>query len=557
MQIPLYQAPPYVALSYCWGTLIEKAPIALNRQAVGVTLNLHAALLRLRRKKVEYIWVDALCINQEDKEERSIQIGRMAAIYKQAKEVVIWLGEMDDTSEVDLAMLSEVNFNTAATEVFDICSATVFQLLSRDYWSRMWIVQELAAASRITLLCGSFAIPWQTIRRFLDLDHEINDSSRPIPGKTRFEKISSFRDDKLARKPITLIEALYRTRHALATDPKDKLYALLGLSYDSTNFIPHPNYNLTKEEVYKRFTIALLENGYPLSFILLKSAQRKVHASLPSWAVDWSDLNDRLAKILFSTSMNDDKPLQEVTGQPGWTVNGDVLKIEGLLLGHVRTLKTSYQSVVDSAHDSGVDRSARSPISSFLSIRMVPTISITFSCLYQGLKVEDTLLEALKRMIDGKTDYTTFQHTEKKMAQRLGVQLWLNRGELRIYSLGNGRDDYVFKNADDFFNIFLDLVQLGMHLVFHDEAGAQSAVQSDGAAVSSVGSECAVNPMHVFLPSRTKTGDIVVAIRGWAGPVILREESGRYRLVGAGLLIGSGIKPKFEDLKGWQPFDII
>jgi hypothetical protein len=88
-KVALYNAPPFVALSYCWGDLKNKTRIIVNDLEVLVTVNLYAALRRLRAEGMGFVWVDFLCINQRDSEERSIQIGRMGMMYKQAKQVVV------------------------------------------------------------------------------------------------------------------------------------------------------------------------------------------------------------------------------------------------------------------------------------------------------------------------------------------------------------------------------------------------------------------------------------------------------------------------------------
>lgn len=112
-QMPLFQAPPFTALSYCWGDMAIRVPIRVNQKNMAVTSNLHAALTRLRSDRVEAVWIDALCLSQADKEERSIQIGRMSAIYKRAKQVAVWLGEADGISEIEITALSQGKFDVA------------------------------------------------------------------------------------------------------------------------------------------------------------------------------------------------------------------------------------------------------------------------------------------------------------------------------------------------------------------------------------------------------------------------------------------------------------
>jgi hypothetical protein len=90
----------YEALSYVWANPDKKLPIFMHDCSFNVTVNLHAALLRLRNHSMERIvWVDALCIDQANQKEKEHQIHSMAKIYSQANRVIVWLGEAEDNSD--------------------------------------------------------------------------------------------------------------------------------------------------------------------------------------------------------------------------------------------------------------------------------------------------------------------------------------------------------------------------------------------------------------------------------------------------------------------------
>ncbi|KAH8702916.1 heterokaryon incompatibility protein-domain-containing protein, partial [Phaeosphaeriaceae sp. PMI808] len=89
----LTTAPAFENLSYCWGNVAQKKLIECNKRPFQVTNNLYSALQHLRYKDKERIlWIDAICINQEDWNERSAQVVIMRNIYQRAERVLVWLG---------------------------------------------------------------------------------------------------------------------------------------------------------------------------------------------------------------------------------------------------------------------------------------------------------------------------------------------------------------------------------------------------------------------------------------------------------------------------------
>jgi hypothetical protein len=117
-------APAYEALSYTWGSQEGKIPILLNGQPLEVTRNLHVALTHLRRKYTRKnnklfmansnrrrLWIDAICINQQDVDERNSQIRFMWFIYANAAEVIVWLGEEAENSVVAMEMVRALDLH--------------------------------------------------------------------------------------------------------------------------------------------------------------------------------------------------------------------------------------------------------------------------------------------------------------------------------------------------------------------------------------------------------------------------------------------------------------
>lgn len=130
----------YEALSYVWGDPHRKT-IYINNIPFGVTLNLYGALLHLRNHALSrVVWIDAICIDQENLKEKEQQIQFMAKIYAQASRVIVWLGKTADDSDIafEAIQIAADDENTSSvTEQFSEIS--IFKLLERPWFRRMWV----------------------------------------------------------------------------------------------------------------------------------------------------------------------------------------------------------------------------------------------------------------------------------------------------------------------------------------------------------------------------------------------------------------------------------
>jgi len=128
----------YDALSYVWGNPNETLPLFIDEHVLHITVNLHAALLRLRDHSLErIIWVDAVCIDQANKEEKEHQIQSMVRIYGQANRVIVWLGKAENDSNRALESIRSV----AEDESVNVSNSqkAVLALLRRPWFKRIWV----------------------------------------------------------------------------------------------------------------------------------------------------------------------------------------------------------------------------------------------------------------------------------------------------------------------------------------------------------------------------------------------------------------------------------
>ena len=127
--------PEFVALSYCWGSNETPATISCDGKELEVTPNCDAALRRMRMKGrracVTPIWVDAICIDQSNVEERNQQVTMMGDIYSTAREVRVWLGEGTPMSDHALGYMKKCQWEMFASHILGVLRLSVLQPLCR------------------------------------------------------------------------------------------------------------------------------------------------------------------------------------------------------------------------------------------------------------------------------------------------------------------------------------------------------------------------------------------------------------------------------------------
>jgi hypothetical protein len=181
------EKPTYEALSYVWGPENVIHPIVINGYNVYVRQNMWLAMQHLRSDtEVRVLWIDATCINQQNIHERNHQVTQMGMIYHQATRVIIWLGSSDAVSKLAFELLSSPTEWSKCTKTpsaqdpvkrleRDNRLKAILSLFSRDYWSRLWIIQEVVMARDFILMCGDdkcsgFRFSWfMELFRGLDL----------------------------------------------------------------------------------------------------------------------------------------------------------------------------------------------------------------------------------------------------------------------------------------------------------------------------------------------------------------------------------------------------
>ena len=324
--VSLATKPSYLALSYVWGDTKNKHPIYVNDTVFPATLNLCAALRRMRFDSEPCtLWVDAVCINQADNAEKSAQIRMMRDIYQDAAIVTVWLGERDSHSDEAMQLIFSTarlyeRDKRAGPEVQQVMMYVLEQegalsalgkFLLRDWWSRVWVIQEVAVSQRVLLLCGDRTLSWRDfIDAFLFWTVILKEASCTNELSAPLQHLKRIVDGTSARTVLwqharlhgpqherqRRMDAVYGLQEMLeeswnfdSTDPRDKIYAWMGLVNEKDVAIA-PDYDATTAQVYAGLVKTMIEQIGSLTLIAFTgSALREATPpidGLPSWAPD-------------------------------------------------------------------------------------------------------------------------------------------------------------------------------------------------------------------------------------------------------------------------------
>lgn len=319
--------PRYDALSYVWGTQADKLQINCNGQMIDVTRNLHSALVQLRNEHGEHvIWIDQLCINQDDAEERSREVAIMGQIYGLAQAVIVWLGPSDsdtlkifdlfhklgrlrdfEASEVyDLALgdqshhiessIKTTEDNDTRTRIpprFPPGAASIWRaverFLDRPWFFRVWTYQEIVLSKSCTVYCGPCKISWGDLSDaclamiYGGFDNYI--------GQKQFRVTTvSTQRDRLRTGERTALRALLEiNRDRDATEPRDNVYALRGILDEVIARSIHVDYFASLGDVYAKAAQISIKQDRNLAILgsveYRRTEERRLE--MPSWVPDW------------------------------------------------------------------------------------------------------------------------------------------------------------------------------------------------------------------------------------------------------------------------------
>ncbi|KAI1458686.1 HET-domain-containing protein [Annulohypoxylon moriforme] len=327
VSFPLESCPKYMALSYTWGADNPNQNIIINGHITPVQNNLHAFLRRYSDSlpippyasdiDETLLWVDAICINQLDKHEKSLQLTLMGEIYKRASHIGLWLGEDSHDSGVAIdcwlrlvdkvrqgQLIKPADLSIRETKSLD-------NLALRNYWRRVWVWQEASTPNTPSyILCGDKQIALEdafvvndAIRTMMLTSYRVTKLIPWVPKLQAMYELARIRSSHTSTEEFTndpplggtadwnsLMSMLFVTRDLQATDPRDKIYALFPIYRDIRGRLPFRVCDgKAVEESYRDACTFILQKEQDLRLFLLCNAS-SVPASSQSWIPNFTHL---------------------------------------------------------------------------------------------------------------------------------------------------------------------------------------------------------------------------------------------------------------------------
>ncbi|KAH8762980.1 heterokaryon incompatibility protein-domain-containing protein [Hyaloscypha finlandica] len=330
-------SPSYEAVSYCWGTEALTERVHLPSGILAITKNLATGLRRLRfRDRPRHLWVDAVCINQQDDQEKGHQVAFMAQIFRNAACVLVWLGEgnaeihagietikrladsawkyglSSDQPLFDVTQLTEKLWdeNNGISDALlrlsgDIDYTSLNAFFAQAWFDRLWIVQEFVLASRVEILNCHDLLSYEEVLLAvaLGLLLERHPTTQPLSMMQFFKTVYLFNDREnfhRNKRKFELLEGLRFHGRRLCTLDLDRVYGTLALVSTGPGHDLEIDYSISVELLFYRLALEYLKNGNLEVLHYISGYSKKIPAigispssenvpgpTLPSWVPDW------------------------------------------------------------------------------------------------------------------------------------------------------------------------------------------------------------------------------------------------------------------------------
>lgn len=320
--------PAYDAISYVWGSSTKSNSIKCDGKKLFITNNLRDALIRVRRlDRPRWLWVDSLCIDQDNLTEKGHQVQSMGKIYGAASCVLIFLGVADNgNSQKAMTLVREVSdmvsrtleqcsqeldsfphlalddplLNDERWEAFD-------EMMSRPWFERGWVVQEAALAKTAIVLWGTSQCTWTRLMDTLiwlswrtysfysqvtstgDI-HKMLYLAGGCSRQTRLKPLY-YRGYSKAANDVSLPDLLDSARSLRLTNPVDRVFAFIeiGAQLSHQKLRIEPDYKKTAEAVFTEFAVAYIQSTGDLRLLrCIQHTEETIAREVPSWVPLWT-----------------------------------------------------------------------------------------------------------------------------------------------------------------------------------------------------------------------------------------------------------------------------
>jgi hypothetical protein len=354
------QSIKYEAISYTWESPLQTTSIILNGYRFPVSAKVHALLRALTLGDEDrLVWIDFICINQDDTAEKNVQIGMMRHIFSSATRVTAWLGDDPEAAATrdfiyELAAMGQqgvlasiIGFQIYGSQVARPRLVALKRLLRNPWFRRMWVVQEIVVAADLNIMYGDVTIPWPVLALLAANARSANFLQLFQNAATSGPEVSECDTDRLFNSSLVagikimysqgclwnLGLALESFRTFESTDPRDMVYAILGITADAEDASLKPDYHKSVEAVFVEVSKYLFTrswdatDGKPLLTLACAGigVPRKIK-TLPSWVTDWSG-NDKKYFVQSIGWLNGFKATLDT--KPELDIAGRVMRIKG------------------------------------------------------------------------------------------------------------------------------------------------------------------------------------------------------------------------------------
>ncbi|KAK5657173.1 hypothetical protein OQA88_3230 [Cercophora sp. LCS_1] len=319
LHFPLDTAGSYEAISYTWDGNVTTSEISLNGEPFPTTTKVQQLLRALASATTaKRVWIDFICINQSDTNEKSQQVDMMKDIFEGAHRVTAWLGHQQDASLAKEMVADILTRSVQRNPGFGIYATYTQQryrpfilalkrLFRNPWFRRMWVIQEVVVANELNIVCGGETFAWEElvrVSRAMSSSHEFLAvlQGTADPGMMECgtdlmfncELTSNIKTFYKASNRWPLSLALDTGRQFQATDPRDMVYAALGFTREAKNPGLKPDYTKSAEDVFVSAAKCMYSSSresLPFTLRLLLPCAGIGHPrklTLPSWVPDWS-----------------------------------------------------------------------------------------------------------------------------------------------------------------------------------------------------------------------------------------------------------------------------